>query len=181
MDKETVTLIAALIAASASVVTVLLNRWNATSIERMKWVQARDDEAKRNLGITVAEFAREIATGAQRAVWLLWIAENRPGSFSVTDLDSYDADMKAVFPKMFGALVMVAAYDKVAYEKLEYLANRLYEIDADVSMAGTKFRDSSLEGLEALRKQLKPALSFFNELSRHFAKVFDVSAPLAIR
>lgn len=49
MSKETITLIAALIAAITSLGNVYFNYLSATSLEREKWEKTREDEARKNL------------------------------------------------------------------------------------------------------------------------------------
>jgi hypothetical protein len=99
MRMETVTLVAALVAAVAGMGSVYLNYVSAISLEREKWEQARRDEATKNLRLALADFSRELATGVQRATWLLWITENNSSGFSEKDLSEYDREMTVILPK----------------------------------------------------------------------------------
>jgi hypothetical protein len=164
MSKETITLVAALIAAITSVGNVYFNYLSATSLEREKWQKAREDDAKKNLRLALADFSRELSTGVQRATWLLWIAENNPSAFSEKDLSTYDEEMRAILPRFLTARVVVAAHDMATYERLSELSNRLYKLDADIAVAGRTFRTSRAQGLKELQRlsrevqQLRPSL-----------------------
>lgn len=170
MNKELITLVAALIAAFASIGNVYFNYLSATSLEREKWEKAREDDAKKNLRLALAEFSRELGTGVQRATWLLWIAENTPSSFSEKDLATYDEEMRAILPRLFTARVMVAAHDIAAYERLTQFTLRLYKLDSDIAMASQQFRRSQKDGLLVLQRLYREAQQLHQALPSELAK-----------
>src|SRR6266542_2496866 len=103
MWKDNVTLIAALIAASTSTGNAVLSSRSATSLESKKWEQARLDQAAANLRLAVADFAKELATASERAMWLTWTAENDSEGLSERELRAYEEDIRVVMPKLFSA------------------------------------------------------------------------------
>lgn len=96
--------------------------------------------------LALADFSRELATGVQRATWLLWTAENNSSAFSKKDLLTYDEEMRAILPRFLTARVVVAGHDMATYERLSELTNRFYKLDADIAAAG---QTSGLHGHKA--------------------------------
>lgn len=174
MNIQTITLVAALIAAITSIGNVYFNYLSATSLERQKWDKAREDELQKNLRLALADFSCELATGVQRATWLLWIAENNPSSFSEKDLSTYDEEMRAILPRFFTARVMVAAHDIATYERLSDLTSRLYKLDSDIAVAGQQFRESRKDGLKALQLLYRGAQQLHPRLPDELAKVISL-------
>ena len=176
MNKETITLIAALLAAVTSVGNVYFNYLSATSLERARWQKAREDESRKNLRVALAEFSRELATAIQRGTWLLWSAQNSPSTFSEKDLATYDDEMRSILPRLLTSRVMLAAHDTAAYERVADLSSRLYALDADIAVAGQQFRQSRAEGLQALQRLHDDAQQLHSSLAGELAKVVAVPA-----
>jgi hypothetical protein len=147
---EAGTLVAALIAAVASVSGVGFTLYGTAALERAKWAQARDDEARKNLRLAIADLARELSTLAQRAAWLLWTASHTPGSLAETDLAAYEADARAGLPKLVSAQILLAAHDKPTYDRLLPVVQQFYELDEAIARATTEFRRAKPAGLQAL-------------------------------
>ena len=171
MNAQTVTLIAAMIAAITSVANIFFSNWTAISLERTKLEYSREEEAKKSLRLAVAEFARELSTATQRITWLVWVAEHDPDSLLEKDFDSYDADIKAILPRLFTSQVIVAAYDKNTHDRLMELSQRVYHIDSDIGKARVAFRRSPPEGIKALQKSARDTWNFVNSLPEDLAKV----------
>jgi hypothetical protein len=180
VSKETITLVAALIAAFTSVGNVYFNYLGATSLEREKWQKSREDEAKKNLRLALADFSRELTTGVQRAAWLLWIAEHNPSAFSQKDLSVYDEEMRAILPRFLTARVMVAAHDVATYESLNGLSHRFYRLDADIALAGQTLRTSRAQGLKELQRLSREAQQLHGRLPHELAKLMAVSSPKVV-
>jgi lipopolysaccharide export LptBFGC system permease protein LptF len=171
MNTQTVTLIAAMIAAITSVSNIFLSNWTATSLERTKLKYMRAEEAKKSLRLAVAEFARELSTATQRIRWLVWIVEQDPDSLSEKDFDSYDADIRAMLPRLFTSQVVVAAHDKNTHDRLMSLARWVYRIDSDIGKSRVAFRRSRPEGIKALQKFARDTRNFVDLLPEELAKV----------
>ena len=176
MSKETITLVAALIAAITSIGNVYFNFLSATSLERVRWEKARQDEATKNLRVALADYSRELATGAQKATWLLWIAENASSEFSEKNLTTYDDEMRVILPRFFTARVLVAAYDMATYEKMEHLSKRLYKLDNDIAIAGRTFRNSRAQGLEELGRLYRDVQQFRESFPADLAKLMSAAS-----
>lgn len=98
-----------------------------------------------------------LATGVQRATYLLWIAENNPSGSREPYLAEYDREMSLLSPKFLYARILVAAHNLPTYDRLSGLSNRFYKLDADIAVASKQFRASRGEGLKALRHLFQEA------------------------
>jgi hypothetical protein len=89
MKTEYVTLVAALLAAVTSITGIYLSQHGTAELERKRWVQTRQDEANKELRVAIADYARELSMGVQRASWLVWIATYDPEALSRNDFAAY--------------------------------------------------------------------------------------------
>src|SRR5688572_23917664 len=109
MDKETFTLIAALLAAIAGAANVYFGYLSTSAIERERVEVARENEKRKELRGAVASFAAELAKGIWQANWLLWNASQNTAQFSKKNLDEYDKEMKRILPALLTTRALVAA------------------------------------------------------------------------
>src|SRR4051812_4495732 len=101
LDKETATLVAAMIAAIVTVLNTFLSTWRQARIDEKKWErsrkddvekwqQQRRDEADRALRSAIAELAKLLATCAQAMSWLTWNAKHTPALLEEADFLDYN-------------------------------------------------------------------------------------------
>jgi hypothetical protein len=179
MKKDMIALIVALIAAITSFASAGLSYVGSSSLEREKWMQAREDETKRQLRVALADFAREMATGAQSVVWLLWIAENNPRDFGDKHVADYLEEMRATLPRHFGALMLVAAYDRAAYEKLRASSDALNQFHIRIAGAIKTYRGSRESGLKDLQAIARDVTKWRRALSEELVQAISLSAKSA--
>lgn len=110
--KDWLTLAVAILAAVISILNVIFNSWSQSKLENQKWVQARQDDANKNLRMAIIEMARKLATANQLVQFLTWKAKFEPKNLSTTDIDGYDAGMKVLLPDLMTSELTVAAMDK---------------------------------------------------------------------
>ncbi|MDQ1060415.1 hypothetical protein QFZ23_004316 [Arthrobacter globiformis] len=85
--------------------------------------------------------------------WITWHATKAPEFVGQGMVDSYNKAVHVTYPKLLGALAVVAALDKGLFDRLSPIARHLYELDMEVALAargleGRRTRKKSLEGLK---------------------------------
>ena len=140
MKTEYVTLVAAVLAATASIAGVLFNRQGAISLEREKWQQAQEDDARKSLRALVADYARDLSAAQQRAEILAWTAAQDPASLTSKELVNYDSEARLSLSKIAAHRVLLAAYETTVYRRLEPLAVAYYRVDECIARAAASFR-----------------------------------------
>ena len=155
MKTEHVSLVVALIAATASLGAVLYNQYSAGKLERSKWEQAQQDA----LRVIVVDFAKELTAAHQRAEWMVWNANNSGDAITDRDFDAFDTEAKLSLPRIFGYRVLLTAKRPTAYEALDKVVTGYYAADACVGLAAAKFRKDRAVGVRSLSacgKVVKP-------------------------
>jgi hypothetical protein len=168
-SKETITLIAALLAAVTSVTNVFLGSWRSMELERMKWQQSQDDTHQRERRLAWGEFARELGAASQRSMWVLWIAAHDPERMTVKELDDYDIATREIQPRLVSSQVILAAHDPSTNGRVRPLLNRYYQIDAEIAKCRIEFRKSPDAGVTALKSILSEHDSFLSTMPETLA------------
>lgn len=152
VNKLNITLVAALIAAFASIGNVYFSHLSSTSLEERKWQKQQENEAQRNLTVAFADYSRELATGIHEAVWLLWIAQNSPSLFSEKDFGAYNRRIKEVLPRLMASNVLLAAHDYSIYKQSRSITQDFYTLDANIALSAAEFKKSRKSGLKHFQK-----------------------------
>jgi hypothetical protein len=181
MDQNTITLIAALVAAVTSTANVGFTYLSSSILEREKWENAREDEKRKNLRSAIEAFAQELAAGVWHANWLLWVAAHTPSDFSNKNLEDYNKEIAKVLPKLLTTRVLVAAHDVKIYEQLSQIANRFYRLDVNIANTGHIYRTSNNDGLEQMSKLYSGALAFHEYLGHELAQILSSEKARASR
>jgi hypothetical protein len=111
-------------------------------IETFKGEEARKNEIAKERRVAIAEFATKLSAGFQTMAWLTWKAKYEPKGFSNDDIIVYDAAMKALFPQIVGARVVVAAIAPESHAQLGQLAQDLYSRDGEVAKVCVRYKEA---------------------------------------
>ena len=173
MDIETITLVAAIIAAVTSIGNIFFSYLSASSLERKKWENVRENERRRNLRNALEAFAKEIAEAIWHANWLLWYPVNDPKGFSDKKILEYNEAAATLLPRLLSTRVLVSAHDKDIYIELTALANRFYRLDGKIAKASAKYRSSPELGIEELVPLYNEAKTVHAEIGEKFAEILS--------
>jgi hypothetical protein len=176
LNKINITLVAALIAAFAGIGNVYFGHLSSTSLEQQRWEKERQDESRKNLTLAFAEFSQELATGVQKATWLLWIADFSPALFSEKDLEIYNQEIKIVLPKLLAARVKLAAHDYSIYQKVSRITQDFYSLDANIALTELKFKKSKEIGLREFQELSKQAQKLHGRLPSVLASIIGATS-----
>lgn len=171
VNTRTLTLIAAMVAAISSLISAFYTQRSALELEKSKWAQSREDDARRNQRIVLADFAKNLAGAVQRAAGIVWIAINDPQAITTADFVSYDRESRTSLPDIVSSNVLVAADDKAAYDRLAPLLRDYYVLDERISKAGVAFRKNPGQGLTELQSCSQQARQLEASLPEAFAAI----------
>ncbi|XUW93576.1 hypothetical protein OH764_36045 (plasmid) [Burkholderia sp. M6-3] len=99
LSTELTAVVAAVIAATASVSAVFLNLHGTIGLENRKFEQLQRDDAQKNRRLALAELAKELAENVQRATLFAWEAVNDPDGMTPSTIAAYEQGSKAALPK----------------------------------------------------------------------------------
>lgn len=174
MDATTASLIGAAIGAVSGLGGGYLTGRRQAKIEREKWIRGRKDEQERTLLLAVAELTRRLAIGTHTIAWLTWIAKNTPTKLTKEDLSVYNREMKAIFPDIVGSRAVVVALNKEAHSKMSPLIDKLYSLDARVSLAADSFDDARNGCIQALARYYDEDLELDEEILTKVSEIAGV-------
>ena len=128
-------------------------------------------EYKREVRLSVAKLTRLLGAATHSAAWLTWKARYRPGQMTATDIEKYDKEMHSIFPELTGALVVLAALSKSAYDKMRPLVLDTYKLDNDISETATKVLEDNADGIKELDGRYDQANGAESELPEKAADI----------
>lgn len=144
----------------------------AEKIEALKSDLTTKLELGRERRTAIADFAKQISIGYQAMAWLTWKPKHTPESFSEKDVDTYNDDIKAVFPQIVAASVIA---NSIGGGVTERLARQLYKFDSDLAVLCGKYsearddqsRSAAASAIGDMHKRINDAdEAFVNEISR---------------
>jgi hypothetical protein len=182
LDKETATLLAATIAATAALSNTVISAWRQSRLEERKWQRARSDELYRweqqrqdaadaSLRTAIASLGQQLAACVQMIVWFTWKAVEAPDSLVPAEIEKYDADMKALLIPLVGAHLLVVALDPTKDAAIKPLVKAVYALDARTALATIKLNDSRKKALEELQYCFTDSEQFHERLHDQFAGI----------
>lgn len=166
-------IIAALIAALASIGGVLYSQNASLELERYKFDQTRAEEVRKLRAAALTDFAREFATAYQRSAYLVWQVEMTADSLRAEDFNAYDKETKAHLPKLVAAQIALATHGKSLFDQVSASLKEYYALDERISIAGKRFRQSKDAGLSALAEDVKGINEFEARMTRSLASAGD--------
>ncbi len=174
LTNERLTLIAALVAAFASVFGVIYATWSQSNLEEKKWFQARQDEANKNQRLAVADLAGKMGKAVQQMEWITWMANNEPENFSVADVKTYNKEINELFSEISASHLIIAALNKSAYDKVTPLVYELYGLDTKIALSGAKYKKSKQDGLAELQNLKGAANGYAEKLQKEMVDIINI-------
>lgn len=164
---------AALIGALAALTGTYLSGLQQAKIEYKKWLRAREDEIDQELREAITALMQKMAVAAQTISWFTWEADYRPDRISKEVIDGYDLEMKALFPQIDSALILVSALRKQAYDDLAPIIQEIYNLDLKVSRETRKFAAMPAEAVQGIAGYKDRAYTLKSEIMKGVASVME--------
>ena len=126
---------------------------------------------RKQTGVAFAElFALQHADN-----WISWFAQHDPSAIKEAMITAHRAEIHAAYPKLLGAMAMLAALNLRVYEELLPLARRVYDLDHQVGLALRHFSEDQEAGVRFLRHCFREALQLEHELPPELARIMKVA------
>ena len=182
IDKETATLLAAAIAATAALSNTVITTWRQSRLEERrwdrarkdeqgKWQQQRQDEANASLRSAIASLAQQLATCVQTVAWFTWKAGHAPDSLTPEEIEKYNTDMKALLPTLVSGHLLVVALDPKKDAAIRPLVDAAYNLDHRTALASLELGASRPDGLKMLWQCFVDSEEFLTTLHDRFAGI----------
>jgi hypothetical protein len=142
MDAAVAGLIGAAIGALAGVIGSTLTAWQQNRAERERRQAARLDEflkAERQALLNLAEL---VATGTQAMLWLAWAAVHKSSTEAQEEIDSYEARMRELLPRLLAAEAEAGSVSDDAFGRVNPLVDRLTVLDTEIGTAAAGFPEN---------------------------------------
>jgi hypothetical protein len=126
-----------------------------------------------------AEVFRQMFVLQHEMEWITWHAANRPKSLSSEMTGSYESTVHDSYPKVLGAMAVLASMDVGLYYQLTPLMERLFEEEARIGelISGLSIRRKRSISLARLARRNGPVKKLYIELPPEMAKVMQYSPP----
>ena len=173
--KIAIPVLAAAIAAGASVVGVLVNQRSVLNLEREKWrqsVQDRTSEAQRQAIVT---FAAEFSSAFNLMRTLLWRVEMQASSLTARDFALYEQASLALQPKLASAEILLATTSRQQYLLVAPLIAEYRRIDEQLVVAGPNLVKHRDETFRLLNTEVDKVNEFYQRMTKSLSQAHSVS------
>jgi hypothetical protein len=179
MTQSDAAVLAAGIGGFAALVAAFVAGAVALRNETRRRLTARQDTHMQALRTQAAEVFRQMFVLQHEMEWITWHAANRPKSLSSEMTGSYESTVHDSYPKMLGAMAVLASMDVGLYYQLTPLMERLFEEEARIGelISGLGIRRKRSISLARLARRNGPVKKLYIELPPEMAKVMQYSPP----
>lgn len=135
MDATTAAILGTLIGAIAAIVSAGLTSIVASRTERRRQADAKRTADIEALRKAAASAFIEIFVIQHSMEWVTWYAKYSPDSVTEVMRGQYESEIHSAYPRLLGALAMVAALDLRTHEALRTIIDRVYNTEERVALA----------------------------------------------
>jgi len=132
MTQGQATLVAAVIAATTALMGALAAGAVALRNETRRRRAAAVDSDRLALRSQAANLFVHLFQLQHEMEWLTWHAVNRPGFLDRRLAAAYESAVHAVYPKILGAMAVLASLDLELYQTLQPLVDQLYNVEGAI-------------------------------------------------
>ncbi|MBK8468334.1 MAG: hypothetical protein WAR57_01050 [Candidatus Phosphoribacter sp.] len=150
MDATVAGLIGTGIGAAAGILGSALTARHQRLLEYERMRSARVDELARAERQALLELLQLLATGTQAVAWLAWAATSQSSARLREEIESYDARMRELLPKLLAAEAAAASLSAEAFDRIDPLVRELISLDTAVGTAAATFDDNADEATRSL-------------------------------
>jgi hypothetical protein len=175
IPSEAYVLIGAALGGLISIVTTFLNQRAHRKLEKEKLREARKDALLKELGARFQAVAMDFSAAAHSMCSLTWHAAQ--GNMTQTLIDDYNAEMRAILPKLIGGKIMVSALDTELGEQLDMYVDLAHEVDERIGIACLAYAKDNADGLEQLKALHVTATDFDEIIYKNMGKVGSGKVP----
>lgn len=172
---------AAVVAASIGGLTALVAALVAGAValrnESHRRSAARKDVDRQALRAQAAEVFRQMFVLQHEMEWLTWHAANRPKSLNSQMTRTYESSVHDSYPRILGAMAVLASMDIGLYRRLEPLMERLFEAESRIGclINGLISRRKRGNSLVQLKQLNEPVRTLYLDLPPEMAEAMQYS------
>lgn len=151
---------AAAIGGFAALVGALIAGGIALRNETRRRSAGRQDIERQALRAQSAEVFRYMFIFQHEMEWLTWHAVNRPKNLDSQITAAYEAAVHDSYPRLLGAMAVLASMDMGLYQRLTPMVDRIYQTEGQVGriisgLESRRTRGGSLAKLKQLNEPVK--------------------------
>lgn len=146
-------------------------RWSSNrqwELEQKKWLQAKENEAAKEIKLAVAVLSQKIAAEIQAIIWLTWIAEYQPAMLSEKDINAYDREMKSLMSQDVIAQAALAAVDAELHRRIKPFVKEVSSLDHQMSFVTLRIKQAPEQSIE-----MHEAIKDLGEFYRQAYKLYE--------
>jgi hypothetical protein len=160
MTEPEALVVAAAIGGFAAFVGALIAGGIALRNETHRRSAVRKDGERQALRAQAAEVFRYMFVLQHEMEWLTWHAVNRPKDLDSQMTEAYESAVHDGYPKLLGAMTVLASMNIDLYHELAPMVDRIYEIEGQVGrfitgLDSRRTRGGSLVKLKQLNEPIK--------------------------
>jgi len=163
------TLVGAIVAFAGGGLTNLVSVRN----ERARHQAGKDAADMENLRRYTADAFTELFALNHAASWITWFAEHDPRAVNQQMTASFDTETNRAFPKLLGAMAMVAALNLRVYLELRPLQEHVFSLWEQVAFALHQQTDPD-DAIQALRDCLPAAVELDDKLPKDLGRIMEM-------
>jgi hypothetical protein len=173
MNQSATAVVAASVTATAALVSALVTNAVAVRNETRRRRDAAIDTHRQSLRAQAAEVFVHMFHLQHEMEWLTWHAAKRPEDLTPGAVTEYESAVHAVYPRILGAMAVLASLDLDIYQRLQPLVHRLYEVEGQIGehLTGLLSPKTRSTSLTALGDYFKIANAFYLDLPPLLAEI----------
>src|SRR5262249_7219120 len=137
-------------------------------LEEKKLKAARQDALNKEIGLRMVQLTTDLASAVHSMAWLTW-SSNRE-MLTQAKIDSYDAEMHTVLPKISGDVVAIGALDAGLGQLANTLWRDVVRLDVEIGEACIGFANDPTDTKRLLQVLTPRVLNFEQETIQELAK-----------
>ena len=150
MDATVAGLIGTAIGAAAGIAGSALTAHHQRLLEYERMRSARMDELARAERQALLDLLQLLAIGTQAVAWLAWAATAQSSARLREEIESYDARMRELLPKLLASEAAAASLSDGAFDRIDPLVRELISLDTAVGTAAATFENNADEATRSL-------------------------------
>jgi hypothetical protein len=150
MDATVAGLVGTGVGAAAGIVGSALTARHQRLLEYERMRSARMDELARAERQALLELLQLLATGTQAVAWLAWAATVQSSTRLGEEIESYDARMRELLPKLLASEAAAASLSDEAFDRIDPLVRELISLDTAVGTAAATFENNADDATRSL-------------------------------
>jgi hypothetical protein len=176
MDAAVAGLLGAAIGALAGVIGATLTAWQQNRAERERRRAAQLDEFVKTQRQALLHLGELVAIGSQAMLWAAWAASNKASLELRQEIETYEARMRELLPKLLAAQAEAGSVSDDAYRRVNPLVDQLTILDTRIGTAASKLDDEQ-ESRRQIAETKGDALKLMDRTLDEIRKVLRDLAP----